>query len=220
MNRNVITARRVGRLVDWMVGEGLHAKRVDSLTNAVGGVVNAASLSIHAIGAGLAKMNGLHTKHAIQQVDRLLSNVGLNVWALFAQLGPVRHRRTHRRRGRRWTGPTSTPTASRPSPCPWSPRMGGRCRWCGLIVEKAQLKDRRNEYEDVVLLRLREVLPPGVQVTILADRGFGDQKLYERSPTWGLPSSSDSAGVVVVESRDGERRRRTTGCRPTARSDT
>src|SRR5450756_3048400 len=84
MNRNVITAKRTGRLIDWMSGESLHAKRVQSVTNAVVGVVNAVSLSIHAIGAGLAQMNGLHAKHAIKQVDRLLSNPGLNVWALFA----------------------------------------------------------------------------------------------------------------------------------------
>jgi len=47
-----------------------------------------------------------------------------------------------------------------------------------MTVAKARLKGRRNRYEDTVLLRLQEVLPPGVKVTILADRGFGDQHLY------------------------------------------
>jgi hypothetical protein len=37
-----------------MARESLHAKRVELLTNAVVGAVNAVSLSIHAIGAGLA----------------------------------------------------------------------------------------------------------------------------------------------------------------------
>ena len=50
MNRNVITTKRVGRLIDGMAGESLHAKRVQSVTNAVVGVVNAVSLSIHALG--------------------------------------------------------------------------------------------------------------------------------------------------------------------------
>jgi len=68
MNRNVITAKRAGRLIDWMAGESLHAKRVQSVTNAVVGVVNAVSLSIHAIGAGLAQTSGLNAKHAIKQV--------------------------------------------------------------------------------------------------------------------------------------------------------
>ena len=46
-------------------------------------------------------------------------------------------------------------------------------------VKKSALKGKRNSYEDAVLRRLWEVLPEGVQVTILADRGFGDHKLYE-----------------------------------------
>jgi hypothetical protein len=54
MNRNVITTRRVGRLVDWMVGESLHAKRVESLTNAVVGVVNAVSLATAALAVDLS----------------------------------------------------------------------------------------------------------------------------------------------------------------------
>ena len=205
MNRNVITTRRVGRLVDWMVGESLHAKRVESLTNAVVGVVNAVSLSIHAIGAGLAQMNGLHTKHAIKQVDRLLSNVGLNVWALFAHWVPyVLGARTDAVVALDWTDFDADGHSTialylvtahgRALPLVW------------MSVEKAKLKDRRNEYEDAVLLRLREVLPPGVQVTILADRGFGDQKLYELLTDLGFAFIIRFRGVVVVESRDGERR--------------
>jgi hypothetical protein len=66
MNRNVITVRRVGRLVDRMAGESRHAKRVEWLTYAVVGVVNAVSLSIHAVCAGLAQMNGLYAKHPVK----------------------------------------------------------------------------------------------------------------------------------------------------------
>jgi hypothetical protein len=41
------------------------------------------------------------------------------------------------------------------------------------------MKGWRNEHEDVLLERFREVLPQGVRATVLADRGFGDQALYE-----------------------------------------
>src|SRR5271157_1525668 len=47
-----------------------------------------------------------------------------------------------------------------------------------LTVFKGELKDKRNDYEDLCLLRLAEALPEGVAVTILADRGFGDVKLF------------------------------------------
>ena len=66
----------------------VHAKRVYSIANAVLGVVYAASLAIHAIGCGLAAARGLKKKHAVKQVDRLLSNVGVNVWELFATWVP------------------------------------------------------------------------------------------------------------------------------------
>jgi hypothetical protein len=47
-----------------------------------------------------------------------------------------------------------------------------------LTVDKRTLKDRRSFYEHQVLVRLAELLPAGVKVCIVADRGFGDQKLY------------------------------------------
>jgi hypothetical protein len=47
-----------------------------------------------------------------------------------------------------------------------------------LTVDKATLKNHRNAYEYRVLVQLAEALPANVKVLIVADRGFGDQKLY------------------------------------------
>ena len=57
----------------------LHAKRVLSLANATLGVIRTASLAVNTIGQGLALARGRVTKHAIKQVDRLLSNEGIDV---------------------------------------------------------------------------------------------------------------------------------------------
>jgi hypothetical protein len=203
MNRNVITTKRVGRLIDGMAGESLHAKRVQSVTNAVVGVVNAVSLSIHAIGAGLAQTNGRHAKHAIKQVDRLLSNPGFNVWELFAHWVPyVLAGSPQIVVALDWTDVDadghSTIALSlvtghgRATPLVW------------MSVPKAELKGQRNLYEDTVLLRLHEVLPPGVKVTVLADRGFGDQQLYALLTDLGFDFIIRFRGVVTVQSRDGE----------------
>jgi len=73
-----------------------------------------------------------------------------------------------------------------------------------MSVKKAQLKGRRNRYEDTVLLRLHEVLPPGVKVTILADRGFGDHNLYALLKDLGFDFVIRFRGVVLVQSREGE----------------
>ena len=55
----------------------LHAKRVLSLANATLGVLTSAS-AIHAVGRGLAQALGTLTKHGVKQVDRLLSNRGVD----------------------------------------------------------------------------------------------------------------------------------------------
>ena len=40
-------------------------------------------LAIHTIGCGLSAARGLTRKHAVKQIDRLLTNTKLNVWKLF-----------------------------------------------------------------------------------------------------------------------------------------
>lgn len=205
MNRNVITVQRADPLIDWMSGESLHAKRVESVAGAVVGVVNAVSLSIHAIGAGLARTTGLSAKHAIKQVDRLLSNSAFNVWELFAHWVPyvvgaapaivVALDWTDFDADGHSTVALSLVTGhGRATPLVW------------MSVKKAALKGRRNAYEDTVLLRLHDVLPPGVKVTVVADRGFGDQELYGHLTDLGFDFIIRFRGVVVVESRDGEAR--------------
>ena len=203
MNRNVITVKRAGHLIDWMAGESLHAKRVQSVTNAVVGVVNAVSLSIHAIGAGLAQAGGLNAKHAIKQVDRLLSNPAFNAWALFAHWVPYVLAASQKivvaldwtdfdADGHSTIALSLVTAHGRATPLVW------------MSVKKAQLKGRRNRDEDTVLLRLHEVVPPGVKVTILADRGFGDQNLYALLTDLGFDFIIRFRGVVMVQSRDGE----------------
>lgn len=44
---------------------------------------------------------------------------------------------------------------------------------------KSKLNGSRNQHEDVLLEQFREVLPEGAKVTLVADRGFGDQAIYE-----------------------------------------
>ena len=85
------TVRQCGRLddvrsfIDTLYGPELHAKRVDSLARATFGVMTAASLAVAMIGHALAQARGLVTKHAVKQVDRLLSNNAIDVWDSFAR---------------------------------------------------------------------------------------------------------------------------------------
>lgn len=45
-------------------------------------------------------------------------------------------------------------------------------------IHYSQLKHNRARYEDQLLRRLKEVLPEGVQVTLVANRGFADKKSF------------------------------------------
>lgn len=163
--------------IDGLYGHDLHAKRVDALAGATLGVMTGASLAVAMIGQAMAQARGLVTKHAVKQVDRLMSNQGIDVWDSFAQWVPqqVGTRRdvlvamdwTDFDRDGQSTLVLSLVTGhGRAAPLLW------------LTVWKEEIATRRNDYEDACLRRLAETMPQGCQVTILADRGFGDQKLF------------------------------------------
>jgi Transposase DDE domain len=160
-----------------LYGPDLHAKRIDSLAAATLGVMTAASLAVAMIGHALAQARGLVTKHAVKQVDRLLSNKGIDVWDCFVRWVP------HQIAGRQdilvamdWTDFAADDQSTLVLSLVTGHGRAAPLLW--LSVWKEEISNRRNDYEDACLRRLRELVPPGCRVTILADRGFGDQKLF------------------------------------------
>jgi hypothetical protein len=73
--------------------------------------------------------------------------------------------------------------------------------------ETNTFKGHRNDYEDEVLVRLREVVPRDVQVTLVADRGFADTKLYEFTAKLGFDYAIRFRSIIHVTSADGETRK-------------
>src|SRR3954451_270978 len=71
--------QQVYQLLDEVLAPGLHAKRIASLADATVGVMHTASLAVCTIGHGLAIARGLNARHAVKQVDRMLSNPGIDV---------------------------------------------------------------------------------------------------------------------------------------------
>jgi len=164
-------------IIDNIFEDSEHSKRKHSLANAALGVISSASLIVHRIGLGLAAANDLLGKHAVKQVDRLLSNEKLIVWDCFASIVPyVIGARKEIVVAMDWTEFDKDKQATiainlvtshgRATPLLWK------------TVSKKNLKNKKNDYEDELLVRFKEVLPNGVKVTVLADRGFGDTKLY------------------------------------------
>src|SRR3954454_17906067 len=86
--RSFLKFQDVRAFLDSVLDEDIHTKRVDSLANATLGVMTGASLGVALIGKALAQARGLLPKHAVKQVDRLLSNQGIVVWDLLAYWVP------------------------------------------------------------------------------------------------------------------------------------
>lgn len=196
---------RIHRLLSQVFDEDLHARRIHSLEQATVGALRGGVLGVHAIGLGLAAAKGLNSKHTIKQVDRLLSNAGLNSWDRFSSWVPfVVGPRKDIVVAMDWTDFDKDDQSTiaihlvtshgRTTPLIW------------MTVVKSELAGWRNTHEDRVLMRLKEVLPEGVHVTVLADRGFGDQKLYALLKDLGFDYVIRFREIIHVEDENGDTR--------------
>lgn len=206
MRTHAIGPRRVHDFVSSIFDYDLHAKRVASLADATVGALQGARLAVGALGRALAVAKELDGKHAIKQVDRFFSNTGVDVWKLFATWVPfVIGGRPEVVVALDWTDFDQDDQSTvalhlitkhgRATPLLWK------------SVVKSELESRRNEHEDALLQRFAEVVPAGTKVAVLADRGFGDQALYELlKDQLGFDFVVRFRGVIKVTSAEGVRK--------------
>lgn len=177
----------------------LHAKRVQSLSNGVVGVMHAASLSVQAIGHGLSIALGKHSKHAIKQIDRLLSNAGVEPWQLFAQWVPyVLAERKEAVIALDWTefdadghvtcAAYLVTNHGRSTPLLWK------------TIRKSELRGCQTELEDRLIERLHEIIPSDVRITLLCDRGFAAADRFLHLTTLGWDYIIRFRKNILVES--------------------
>ena len=175
--RQGITVQDTHDFINALYEGDIHVKRIESLANATIGVISSTSMAVNTIGLGLALANGKNTKHAIKQVDRLLSNPGIEMDEFFAHWVPLMvGNKPAIRVAMDWTDfdadGHSTLMISlltkhgRATPLIWK------------TVEKKTLKNHRNGYEYALLRAFHDCLHDNPHVLLVADRGFGDQKLY------------------------------------------
>ena len=178
--------------------EDTHSKRIDSLSNYAVGAMTAARAGIRTIGAAYAAVAGIQPKSEIKQVDRYLSNKGINIealmpaWSKFV-LGP----REAVRIALDWTefdddrqatlAAYVITTHGRATPLAWK------------TVDKSTLRNRRTRYEHEFVERLAQAIPRGVEIELLADRGFGDQKLYQLLDMLNWDYTIRFRGNITVE---------------------
>lgn len=89
-----LDSKEVHRFLSGLFADDFHARRVHSLADATLGALHGASLAVSVIGAGLAAAKGLDVRHATKQVDRMLSNQGIDIGRLVPLGGSDRRRPT------------------------------------------------------------------------------------------------------------------------------
>jgi len=192
--------------LDSLFASDLHAKRVSSLACGVLGVMTSASLAVSVIGQALAQARGKAGKYSIKQVDRLLSNQGIDVWALL----PLWIKETVGARrelviAMDWTDFDADDQTTLVFSLVTKHGRATPLLWFSLF--KAELTGKRNDIEDMCLSRLKEALSDGTKVTIVADRGFGDAKLFGFLAELGFAYVIRFRGDTFVTASDGETRR-------------
>src|SRR3954464_4434909 len=198
--RGLMQVKDVRNFLDSVLDEDIHTKRIASLANATLGVMTGASLGVAVIGKSLAQARGLLPKHAVKQVDRLLSNPRIEAWDVFASwvpemVGP----RTDIVVAMDWTDFDADGQATLALKLVTRPGRATPLIW--LSVHKDELTDARNAYEDAAVRRLAEVLPDDVKVTLLA--GFADTKLFGFLDELGFDYVIRLKGNTKVSAADG-----------------
>jgi hypothetical protein len=176
----------------------LHKKRLESLASYTVGAMQAASASIHAIGAAYAAVADIAPKHGVKQMDRYLSNKGINIdelmpqWAAFVLSG-----RKEVIIALDWTDYDDDDHATlsayvvtnhgRATPLAWK------------TVKKSTLKGKQTGYELDMVERLHAAIPTDVDIELVADRGFGGQNFYELLTFYGWDYTIRFRGVIAVE---------------------
>lgn len=199
---SAITHNMISNTITNIFNEELHAKRVLSLSNAVQGVLQSASLAIHAIGHGLSVAQGTTSKHTIKQVDRLLSNAKIDVRNFQACWIPYSiGARKEIILAMDWTdfalddqttlSIQMLTTHGRSTPLLWK------------TYRKSTLRDHQRQYENELLEHLKNYIPEDVKVTIVADRGFASELVYESIVSRGFDYIIRFKGWTHVESNSG-----------------
>ena len=141
----------------------------------------------------------------MKQTDRMLGNKGIEVWDLFRPWAQfVVGERKEIVLALDWTEFDADDHATLAGYLITSHGRATPLIW--MTVNKSTLKNKRNDHEYRLLERLHECLAADVKITLLADRGFGDQKLYRFLQTLGWDFVIRFRGAIQVEDAEGTRK--------------
>jgi hypothetical protein len=168
---------KISSVIEEIYGADLHKKRQQSFAYAAMGILASESLFLHRIAEGLVDTRGCNKKHATKQIDRLLSNKGISVWDLCEPwIKYIVEKNKTITVALDWSSFFDDGQSMLALNIVTGKGLSTPLLWKS--VDKKQLKHNRARYEDQLLSRLKGVLPEGVEVVLLADRGFADKKFF------------------------------------------
>lgn len=176
--KNRFSENQIKKMLSDLSGGCLHHMQEESLANATLGALTSYSMVVHHIGRGLATCLGKTDKHAIKQVDRLLSNKKMVVSALLLLYVPfVVGSRKDLTLSLDWTSYhkddhmtlvlSLITNHGRSIPVIWK------------TYRISRLKGRQSAVEMLLLRQFHSIIATDVRVKIIADRGFCSVELMK-----------------------------------------
>jgi len=215
--RAALNPDRVREHVGAIFGEDMHAAHVRSLGNAVVGLIHAATVAIHLMGQAYAQAAGVSSKSGVKQVDRLLSNPGVvlddvqRTWLQFVVakrtvVSVIMDWTDHDDDDHSTLAAYMNTTHGRATPLMWR------------TYRRSELKNRQKQYEFEMVERIHQWLDHKIDIVLLADRGFGDQKLYDLLMMLGWDFVIRFRGNIKVTASDGTKAMASDWVLPTGRA--
>ena len=216
MKKSICTYQQINNYVSQFFDHEMHAKRVESIATAMFGCLKAGSIAISAIAKALGQFRGLKVKHALKQVDRLLSNTKFDLNATFPlwinfllaskkEIVVALDWTDFSKDGQATLALHMVNKTGRSSPLLWK------------TVLQSELKNKQNDVEDELLSSFKEMLPEDISVTVLADRGFLDMAFFAFMRQLGFDFIVRCRKNVLIE-HGGERQQANAWLSPSGRS--
>lgn len=157
--------------------EDEHQQRVDALTKYAQATMLAMRAGVAAVGTTYAMLDDPTPKHGVKQFDRFSSDPSFDVGRLAE--GSARFVLGGRKKVLLALDWTDFEDCDHTTLCLYVVTRHGRATpLLGKTHLESELRGRRTDLEHALVDEAARVLPEDVEVTLLADRGFGDQALY------------------------------------------
>jgi len=169
---------QIKKMLSDLSGGCLHHMQEESISNATLGALTSYSMVVHHIGRGLATHLGKTDKHAIKQVDRLLSNKKIVMSALLQLYVPfVLGSRKNLTLSLDWTSYHKDDQMTLVLSLVTSHGRSIPVMW--RTFRMSRLKGRQSSVEMLLLRQFRNMVAADVNVKIIADRGFCSVELMK-----------------------------------------